>query len=108
MRSIGVDLHSNSLTACYLSAAGTEEFRTFPLRELAVFQASLAVEDQVAVEATGNTRWFVKQLKHLVAAVVVVNPNQFAVIRQSVKKTDKTMRGRWRCFCRRGCCRQRA
>lgn len=89
MRSIGVDLHSNSLTVCYLSEAGTEEFRTFALRELATFQASLCAEDELAVEATGNTRWFVKQVKSLVARVVVVNPNQFAVIRQSVKKTDK-------------------
>src|SRR6185369_16109340 len=89
MKSIGVDLHSNSLTACYLSEDGTEQFRTFPLRELAAFQESLCAEDQVAVEATGNTRWFVKQIKALVSRVVVVNPNQFAVIRQSVKKTDK-------------------
>jgi transposase len=89
MRSIGVDLHSNSLTACYLSEDGTEQFCTFSLRDLAAFQESLCAEDQVAVEATGNTRWFVKQIKALVSRVVVVNPNQFAVIRQSVKKTDK-------------------
>jgi transposase len=89
MRSIGVDLHSNSLTACYLSAAGVEEFRTYKLRELAAFQASLCAEDHLAVEATGNTRWFVEQLKRCVARLVVVNPSQFAIIRQSVKKTDK-------------------
>ena len=84
MRSIGVDLHSNSLTACYLSEDDSEQFRTFALGELAAFQESLQAEDQVSVEATGNTRWFVKQIKALVSRVVVVNPNQFAVIRQSV------------------------
>lgn len=89
MRSIGVDLHSNSLTACYLSQDGMEEIRTYNLRELGAFQASLSVGDELAVEATGNTRWFVSQVKALVARVVVVNPSQFAVIRQSVKKTDK-------------------
>ncbi len=89
MRSIGVDLHSNSLTACYLSEDDSEQFRTFALGELAAFQESLQAEDQVSVEATGNTRWFVKQIKSVVSRVVVVNPNQFAVIRQSVKKTDK-------------------
>jgi transposase len=89
MRSIGVDLHSNSLTACYLNQEGAEEFRTYSLRELSAFQASLCAEDELAVEATGNTRWFVGQIKALVSRVVVVNPNQFAVIRQSVKKTDK-------------------
>ena len=112
MRSIGVDLHSNSLTACYLKEDGTQEFPTFSLRELAAFQASLCAEDELAVEATGNTRWFVKQVRGLVARVVVVNPSQFAVIRQSVKKTDRhdarATRVRWRSSCRRTCCRKRA
>lgn len=42
MRFIGVDLHSNSLTACYLDQNGSEEMRTFDLKELVKFQASLA------------------------------------------------------------------
>lgn len=88
MRNIGVDLHSNSLTACYLQAE-QEEMKTIRLSELATFQASLQPTDQVAVEATGNVRWFVEQIAPLVARVVVVNPRQFAVIRASVKKTDQ-------------------
>src|SRR5450631_4428885 len=89
MRDIGVDLHSNSLTACYLSESGSEELRTFDLKELAQFQASLEPTDQIAVEATGNTRYFVGAIKSLVSKVVVVNPSQFEVIRKSVKKTDR-------------------
>jgi transposase len=89
MRFIGVDLHTNSLTACYLSEDGSEATRTFDLKELEKFQASLESSDQVAVEATGNTRHFREAIKSLVSKVVVVNPSQFEVIRKSVKKTDR-------------------
>lgn len=89
MRYIGVDLHPNSLTVCYLSAAGEEQLATYKLNELARFVESLQTQDEVAVEATGNTRYFVGQIQPQVAKVVVVNPSQFEVIRKSVKKTDK-------------------
>jgi len=89
MRYIGVDLHSNSITVCYLNKKGQESLATHDLSKLAVFQKELRRTDRVAVEATGNTRWFVGQIKELVAQVVIVNPNQFEVIRKSVKKTDR-------------------
>jgi transposase len=89
MRFIGVDLHSNSLTACYLDENGSEEMRTFDLKELVKFQESLAATDEIAVEASGNTRHFKEAIKSLVSKVVVVNPSQFEVIRKSVKKTDR-------------------
>src|SRR5581483_10105221 len=89
MRSIGVDLHSNSLTACYLSQAGAEQLATWGLSDLTKFLATLRPDDQVAVEATGNTRWFSQQLQPHVRRVVIVDPNQFEVIRRSVRKTDK-------------------
>jgi transposase len=89
MRFIGVDLHSNSLTVCYLDENGSEQLRTFALKELAQFQASLAATDRLAVEATGNTRHFREAIKQRVSKVVVVNPSQFEVIRKSVKKTDR-------------------
>jgi transposase len=89
MRFIGVDLHSNSITVCYLTESGKEELRTYSLSALAEFQKSLKRTDRVSVEATGNTRWFVEQIKERVGRVVIVNPNQFEVIRKSVKKTDR-------------------
>jgi transposase len=89
MRFIGVDLHSNQLTVCYLTKSGKENLATFALNKLAEFQNSLRPTDHLAVEATGNTRWFVAQVKGLVEQVVVVNPNQFEVIRKSVRKTDR-------------------
>jgi transposase len=89
MRFIGVDLHSNQITVCYLTKSGQETHRTFSLKDLAEFQKTLRRTDRLAVEATGNTRWFVSQINELVASVVIVNPNQFEVIRKSVKKTDR-------------------
>lgn len=89
MRSIGVDLHSNSLTACYLNEDKSEQLRTLSLKELQRFKESLLADDEVAVEATSNVRWFVEQIRPLVSRVVIVNPSQFEVIRKSVKKTDR-------------------
>lgn len=89
MRFLGVDLHSNQITVCYLTSSGKEQLSTFALSQMQDFQKSLRSSDRLAVEATGNTRWFVEQVKALVEEVVVVNPNQFDVIRKSVKKCDR-------------------
>ena len=89
MRFLGVDLHSNQITVCYLTKTGKELLATFALSDLADFLKSLRRTDRLAVEATGNTRWFVGQVKGRVEQVVIVNPNQFEVIRRSVKKTDR-------------------
>jgi len=89
MRFIGVDLHQNSLTACYLNQDGACSTATYRLADLKQFKGQLLKTDEVAVEATGNTRFFVNQVKGLVARVVVVNPGQFEVITKSTSKTDK-------------------
>jgi hypothetical protein len=51
--------------------------------------AQLKKEDELAMEATGNTRLFYDAVEKQVARVVVVNPIRFKVISQSMKKTDK-------------------
>jgi hypothetical protein len=48
----------------------------------------LSPDDEVAVEATGNSAWFVRQIESYVARTVVIAPWQFEVIRRSVKKTE--------------------
>jgi transposase len=58
------------------------------MRELKLFAAQLHKDDEIAVEATGNTRLFYDAVVKRVARVLVVNPTQFKVINQSVKKTD--------------------
>lgn len=90
-RYIGVDLHTNSLTACYWEEGKEERFKTYPLTAEALrdFKQSLELTDELAVEATGNTEFFVTAIERSVARVVIVNPREFKVIKDSVKKTDK-------------------
>ena len=89
MRYIGVDLHTNSLTVCFLEEGKQERFATYPVNELAQFRQELTGEDVLAVEATGNSNYFYDQLVGNVKEIVVVAPGQFDVIRRSVSKTDK-------------------
>ena len=91
MAYIGVDLHTNSFTVCRLGADLTEAFETYQLAaaDLERFCLSVDANDEVAVEATGNTAWFCDEIRACVGRIVVVNPRQFQVIRKSVKKTDK-------------------
>ncbi len=87
MRHIGVDLHKRHFHVCYYSE-GESEHREYKMDELPRFVATLKAEDQIAVEATGNTRYFVNKVTDHVSKVVVVNPRQFRVIEDSIKKTD--------------------
>ncbi len=89
MRHVGVDLHSNNIVVCYLSEQGEQSFAKFKLSEIERFQNQLSKTDVVAVEATANSRWFIKQMTTWVERVEVVNPRQFEVIAKSVKKTDR-------------------
>jgi transposase len=91
MAFIGVDLHTNSFTICRLHDDGSEAFETFTLSASALqaFCMSLDADDEIAVEATGNTAWFCDEIRPCVGRIVVVNPRQFQVIRKSVNKTDK-------------------
>lgn len=89
MRSIGVDLHTNCFTAHYRPERGKSRLIEYKMSQMVSFQRSLTKTDQLAVEATGNTRYFVDKIRPCVKLVVIVNPNQFDVIRKSVKKTDE-------------------
>ncbi len=88
-RYIGVDLHRNQLTVCVLAENGRQYLSEYRLEQLPRFVGKLRPTDEVAVEVTGNTRLFYDAVAPHVAKVVVVNPTQFKVIRQSVKKTDR-------------------
>lgn len=89
-RYIGVDLHTNSFTACILQAGKEERIQTLPVQDggLERFAGSLHSDDEVAVEATGNSAHFCQIVSPHVKRVVVIAPWQFEVIRRSVKKTD--------------------
>jgi len=91
MKHIGIDLHTNSFTACYLEEGKSERIETFRLQGsgLQKFINTLEEEDQLALEATGNSCFFRDQVFPYVSRVVVIASGQFDVIRRSVKKTDK-------------------
>jgi transposase len=89
MSYLGVDLHMNSFTVAYRTLQGRQSIEVFDTAAIDRFRKTLRGRDQVAVEATGNTSWFVDQIRDRVSRVVVVDPHRFEVIRKSVKKTDK-------------------
>ena len=89
MRYIGVDLHTTQITVCYLKTEAEFEIRKYQLVEMEKFVNTLEAGDEIAVEATCNTRWFAEQVASSVRRVVLVNPRQFEVVKNSVKKTDK-------------------
>ncbi len=89
MRYIGIDLHTTQVTVCYLKTGEDYQFKKYRLDEMEEFLADLAATDEVAVEATGNTCWLVNLVKKKVGRVVIVNPREFEIIKQSVRKTDK-------------------
>lgn len=91
MAYIGVDLHTNSFTVCRLAADGSETFATYQLAaaDLDRFCLSLDADDEIALEATGNSAWFRDRVISCVGWVVTVNPRRFQVIRKSASKTDR-------------------
>jgi len=88
MRNIGVDLHKNSFLVCFINKEEKKKQR-YKIEEIEQFKKELRKTDKVAVESTTNTRYFVEQIKERVKEVVIVNPTQFRLISQSVKKTDE-------------------
>jgi transposase len=89
MRYIGVDLHTTSFTVCWLEE-DKNRFETFSLEQgLWRFIELLQKDDEVAVEATGNSRYFYDLIRNKVKRVVIVAPKKFELIRKSVNKTDK-------------------
>lgn len=89
MSYLGVDLHTNSFTVCRRTKQGKESIQEYAIARIATFIKTLRKDDCLAVEATGNTAWFLEQVQSRVKKALAVNPYQFEVIRKSVKKTDK-------------------
>jgi transposase len=87
-RYIGIDLHRNCFTACVRLENGRNYISEWKLEDLPRFTRKCQAGDEIAVEMTGNTRFFHEAVAPHVARIVIVDPNQFKVISQSVKKTD--------------------
>jgi transposase len=87
-RYIGIDLHRNQFTCCLRLENGREYLGQWRLEDLPRFVKKLRADDELALEVTGNTRWFYDTVAPHVARVIAVDTNQFRVISRSVKKTD--------------------
>jgi len=91
MRHIGVDLHKLNFVVCFLDEDDNNSFMTFALTQtgLESFTKLLRPDDALAVEASQNAYFFLRQAGGLVARVVLVNTHKFAPIAKAKKKTDK-------------------
>ena len=89
-RKIGVDLHKNSFRVCYYKSDTKYDFETYRVSAAGLegFKKGLKKTDELAVESTGNTGHFFRAIEGKVNRIRVINPMQFKVISQSVKKTD--------------------
>lgn len=90
-RFVGVDLHKNSFTVCYMQESGEYGLKSFKVdpRGIEEFKGTLAKEDEVALESTGNAGYFTRQIEGSAARIRIINPIQFKVISESIKKTDE-------------------
>lgn len=96
--SVGVDLHKGQFTVYWRSESqqirGWEKYPTVD-RSYERFERKLTLyseggyEVRVAVESTGNTRYFKNRIEGLGIPVVVINTLKFKVVTESVKKTDR-------------------
>jgi len=96
--SVGVDLHKNQFTVCAMYEEGPvvleDEYRTTRdgygqfMDRMHAFEEKEGCTVALAVETTGNARYFKNQMEAEGFAVVVVNTNKFKVISQSTKKND--------------------
>jgi transposase len=91
MRSIGMDVHrSFAQVAVFDRGKFTAEFRVELEHDaVAAFGQSLRKDDEVVLEATGNTSAIVRLLTPFVARVVIANPLQVKAIAHARVKTDK-------------------
>src|SRR5689334_9695763 len=87
-RYLGVDLHRTQFTVCTRDEQGGKSLRQWRMEQLPEFGEQLRAADEIEVEAASTTALFYEAVAGRVARVVVVNPHQFKVISESVKKTD--------------------
>ena len=92
MKFVGIDLHTNRFTCCYLSDSSKEKrMETFELdpEGLVKFYSTINKDTYILVEATVNTFAFVSLIKDLVKEIIVANTFQLKSIGIATKKTDK-------------------
>jgi transposase len=92
MKYVGIDLHTNRFTCCYLCDNSREkQTETFDLdtQGLNSFYSTIDKDTYILVEATINTFAFVSLFRDLVREVIVANTYQLKSVGIPGKKTDK-------------------
>ena len=92
MKFVGIDLHTNRFTCCYLTDNSKEkQMETFDLDPagLKKFYSSIDINTYVLIEATINTFSFAALFKGMVKEVIIANTYQLKSIGIASKKTDK-------------------
>lgn len=107
-RYIGMDVHREfAQLAVVEDSVVRDEGRIGVTPEaLRTWASELRPDDEVALEATGNSDAIATLLTPLVGRVVVSNPSKTRAIAEAKVKTDKVERGSWRSCWRRIFCRR--
>ena len=95
MRVIGLDVHRTFAEVVFLENGSCRSVGRVGLTvgELTRFGQGLSADDEVVLEATGNTVAVMRVLKPHVARVVIANPLQVKAIAHARVKTDKVDAG---------------
>jgi len=93
---IGIDLHKQQFTCYFLCKNEGKYFKYTTKKEgYDLFKKDLelikenGIKIRVAIESTGNTRYFKNEIEKLGIEVKIVNTLHFKVVNQTVNKTDK-------------------
>ena len=91
MAIIGMDIHRSFAQAAFLQDGQVKREQRVDLvhDRLIRFGKSLSVEDEVVIEATGNSAAVERILRPFVKRVVVANPRMVRAIAYARVKTDK-------------------
>lgn len=91
MKYVGVDLHKHQFTVCWMREDDSTKIERYSMDALGLtlFKKKLDRQTEIAFESTPNSRYFYNEVVGCVSKVRVINPLQFKVISQSIKKTDK-------------------
>lgn len=91
MRVIGLDVHRSFAQVAELEDGVLRQCGRVDLvrDKVLAFARTLRADDEVVLEATGNTMAIVKLLKQHVGRVVIANPLQVRVIAEAKAKTDR-------------------
>ena len=92
MKSVGIDLHKQSITVCVVDQDRTVlQTRRLACADVAAIDAFFAALGpfQAVVEATASYEWLVARIEPLARRVVLAHPGKLRIIAESTRKSDK-------------------